>query len=321
MFNAQFIQAGNYSISISNDAGGVISSNAVLTLTSPPIIIAQPTPRTVSAGRPVTLNAGVIGSPALAYQWRLNGTNLPGANSSSLTLAAAQTGDRGLYSLVVTNDFGSTASASAFLAVHPVVVTVGWTGQAGGSGADIGNACAADANGNYYIAGSFTGTATFGTNTLTSAGQTDAFIAKYNNAGALLWVRRAGGPGFDAANGIAVDGAGNCYVTGSFEGSADFGRSAVAVVGSGFDDDGDAAGGVAFVVELFELGFVALAHAAFDGALDTVHRHIGGACTIDGDAQAEVSVGIVRATLACRNREATGEFGKELTAFLVENTF
>ena len=225
LFNAQFIQAGNYSISISNDAGGVISSNAVLTLTSPPIIIAQPTPRTVSAGRPVTLNAGVIGSPALAYQWRLNGTNLPGANSSSLTLAAAQTGDRGLYSLVVTNDFGSTASASAFLAVHPVVVTVGWTGQAGGSGADIGNACAADANGNYYIAGSFTGTATFGTNTLTSAGQTDAFIAKYNNAGALLWVRRAGGPGFDAANGIAVDGAGNCYVTGSFEGSADFGTA------------------------------------------------------------------------------------------------
>ena len=41
----------------------------------------------------------------------------------------------------------------------------------------------------------------------------------------------------------------------------------------------------------------------------------------DGDAQAEVSVGIVRATLACRNREVTGEFGKELTAFLVENTF
>jgi uncharacterized protein YfaP (DUF2135 family) len=227
LFNAQFPQEGTYSVSVSNDVSAVVSSNALLVVNSPPFLTAQPVARTVSAGRAVTFNAGVQGSPVLAYQWRFNGTNLPGATAASLSLAAAQVGDRGFYSLVITNAFGSVTSAPAFLAVHPVAVTVGWSGQAGGPGTDVGNACAADANGNFYVAGAFTGTATFGTNTLVSAGQTDVFIAKYNNAGALLWARRAGGPGFDAANGIASDGAGNTFVTGSFEGGADFGTNSL----------------------------------------------------------------------------------------------
>jgi len=227
LFNVQFLQAGNYSVVISNDAGGVISSNALLQVTSPPIITAQPVPRTALAGRAATFSAGVIGSPVLAYQWRVNGTNISGANASSYTLAAAQVSDRGLYSLVITNVFGSVTSAPAFLAVHPVAVLPGWVNQAGGAGADVGNACATDGAGNLYVAGYFTETASFGTNALISAGLSDLFVAKYDNAGALLWVRRAGGPGFDTANGIAVDTLGNCYVTGAFEAVAGFGTNSL----------------------------------------------------------------------------------------------
>lgn len=227
LFNVQFVQAGNYSVAISNDAGGVISSNALLQVASPPIITDPPVPRTALAGRPATFSAGVIGSPVLAYQWRVNGTNIPGANTSSFSLAAAQVSDRGLYSLVITNVYGSVTSAPAFLAVHPVAVLPGWVNQAGGAGADVGNACATDGAGNLYVAGYFTGTATFGTNALISAGLSDAFVAKYNSAGALLWVRRVGGPGFDTANGLAVDTLGNCYVTGAFEGAAGFGTNSL----------------------------------------------------------------------------------------------
>jgi hypothetical protein len=227
LVNVQFLQAGNYSLAISNVAGGVISADAPLAVNSPPIVTAQPAARTVTAGRSVTFTAGVIGSPPLAYQWRLSGTNLPGATSSNLTFAAAQVSDRGLYSLVITNGFGSVTSTLAFLTVHPVAAAVGWAGSAGGPGTDVGNACAADTNGNFYVAGYFTGTATFGTNTLVSAGLNDIFVIKYNNAGTLLWARRAGGPGYDAANGITVDDAGNTYVTGSFEGTADFGTNAL----------------------------------------------------------------------------------------------
>ncbi len=225
LFNVQFSQAGNYSLVISNDAGSVTTSNALLVVNSPPIITAQPAPRTVTAGNPVTIAASIIGSPLLAYQWQLDGADLPGANSNSLTLAAAQVSDRGLYTLVITNDFGSVTSSPAFLAVHPVAVSVGWTGQAGGPGVDVGNACATDNQGNLFVAGYFTGTATFGTNTLVSAGQNDIFVAKYSGAGVLLWVRRAGGQGYDTASGIAVDAAGNAYVTGAFEGNADFGTN------------------------------------------------------------------------------------------------
>src|SRR5205823_1936140 len=61
---------------------------------------------------------------------------------------------------------------------------------------------------------------------LTSAGGSDAFVARYSPTGALLWARSAGGTGNDQGSGIAVDLAGNAYVTGSFSGTADFDPSA-----------------------------------------------------------------------------------------------
>ena len=45
----------------------------------------------------------------------------------------------------------------------------------------VANATAADANGNVYIVGFFFSTATFGSITLTSAGQQDVFIAKWSS--------------------------------------------------------------------------------------------------------------------------------------------
>ncbi len=84
-----------------------------------------------------------------------------------------------------------------------------------------------DASGNTYVAGITTSpeyattpgavsTAAIG------AGAGDVFVAKYNAAGsALIYSARIGGIGQDAAMGIAIDAAGNAYVTGAAE-SADF---------------------------------------------------------------------------------------------------
>ena len=62
-----------------------------------------------------------------------------------------------------------------------------------------GRGIATDPQGNIYVAGRFSGTATFGdTNSpLTSYGDSDAFLAKYNNQGRLQWARKFGGVGFD----------------------------------------------------------------------------------------------------------------------------
>ncbi len=110
----------------------------------------------------------------------------------------------------------------------------GWVAQAGGTSSDTGNAIAVDAAGNSYVTGTFFGPAAFGTNTVPGTlanGNADIFLAKYDPAGNVLWVRTAGGTNTDNGNGIAVDALGGCYVTGSFEGTARFGSTNLTVVG------------------------------------------------------------------------------------------
>ena len=79
-----------------------------------------------------------------------------------------------------------------------------------------------DASGNVYITGIYNGTITVGTTTINSLGLLDMYIAKYSSAGALMWLRAIGGSNNDYANDIAVDGAGNVTIVGSFESSVDF---------------------------------------------------------------------------------------------------
>src|SRR5665213_734436 len=58
-----------------------------------------------------------------------------------------------------------------------------WAVRAGGGGSDRPRRLKTDAAGNSYITGYFFGTATFGSNTVTSSGLQDIFIAKYDSAG------------------------------------------------------------------------------------------------------------------------------------------
>jgi hypothetical protein len=87
-----------------------------------PAIIAQPTNLTVVEFSNATFTVGVIGLPAVTYQWRFNGTNLAGATASSFTLAPAHLTDAGSYSVYLANIFGSVTSAPAVLTVLPSVV-------------------------------------------------------------------------------------------------------------------------------------------------------------------------------------------------------
>ena len=84
---------------------------------------------------------------------------------------------------------------------------------------------AADVSGNIYVVGHFTGTVVFGTTTLTSAGNSDIFVVKWNPVTASFsWAQRAGGMGYDLCTGVAVSGA-SVYVTGYFtNASIDFGN-------------------------------------------------------------------------------------------------
>ena len=97
-----------------------------------------------------------------------------------------------------------------------------WVQQAGGTGSDESSGISTDISGNVFITGDFRGTATFGTDTLTSFGSSDIFIAKYNTDGNILWVQQAGGIDADGGHDISTDIFGNVFITGSFTNTATF---------------------------------------------------------------------------------------------------
>ena len=225
--NAQFANQGNYSVVIVNTYGSVTSAVATLTVNSPPFITAQPVGRVASVAAPVTFNVGVSGTAPFTYQWRFNGTNLSGSTAPSFTIGGVVPAHAGPYSVIVANAFGSATSTIAPLVVIPVRVFSPWGTTAGGFDSDAASGVAVDAAGNAFVVGHFSGTVTFGATQLTSAGARDGFLAKYSPAGQVLWVRALGGAGFDVVNAVAVDAAGNCYLTGNYEGVANIGAIAL----------------------------------------------------------------------------------------------
>ena len=114
--------AGSYAVVASNAAGFSTSAVAVVTVITPPSITAQPRGYSVPVGMPVQLSGAASGTAPLSYQWRLNGTDLPGATSNVLNFAALTPADFGNYQLVVTNLGGAATSAVAQLTRGPVAI-------------------------------------------------------------------------------------------------------------------------------------------------------------------------------------------------------
>src|SRR5262249_9353458 len=64
-----------------------------------------------------TLSGGVSGQAPLIYQWRFNGSDIPGATNAALVLNAVTTNQAGSYSFAVSNALGGAVSAEARLTV------------------------------------------------------------------------------------------------------------------------------------------------------------------------------------------------------------
>ncbi|RSK49831.1 NHL repeat-containing protein [Hymenobacter rigui] len=77
-------------------------------------------------------------------------------------------------------------------------------------------AIAVDQAGNTYLTGAFYDTVTLGNITLDHT-KGRIFVAKRDPAGRYLWVSQAGGGQWEAGHDVAVDAAGNVYVTGYFD--------------------------------------------------------------------------------------------------------
>ncbi|HUM45377.1 MAG TPA: MopE-related protein [Chitinophagales bacterium] len=100
-----------------------------------------------------------------------------------------------------------------------------WAKSAGGDYAEEGYTVATDDAGNVYVSGEFwSESVTFGSSTITNSGSADIFLVKYDASGNVLWAKSPAGTDEDKSNAIAVDLAGNVYITGSYiSNTLDFG--------------------------------------------------------------------------------------------------
>ncbi len=184
--------------------------------------------------------AGLIGAVMLVC----------GLGGVSTSVAAAAAGDYswGVSALangssIITGEFNRTATfgtttltsagfSDTFTAKVNANGTYAWATQGGRSNYDSGQGVSARANGSSIITGSFNGTATFGSTTLTSAGTDDTFTAKVNANGTYAWATKGGGTGGDSALGVSVLANGSSIITGYFTGTATFGSTTLTSAGS-----------------------------------------------------------------------------------------
>jgi hypothetical protein len=192
----------------------------------------------------------------------------------------------------------------------------------GGIGSDSGQGIAVDAAGNAYVTG-FTNSTNFPTTPATayqavSGGSLDAFVAKLNptlsGAASLVYSTYLGGTSGDQAVGIAVDAAGNAYVSG-FTSSTNF-PTANALTGCGTGVN-VGTGGDTFVSKLDPTlaGAASLLYSTFLGGGS---QEFGGGIAVDGFGSAYVTASTTSTNFPLTAGAYQSAFGGGQDAFVAK---
>ncbi len=130
---ARTTDSGRYWTTVTNPYGAATSATATVLIGVPPSVTSQP-PATiiVQAGDSATLQLETTGTPPIAFQWKKNGTNvvdggnISGSSTSTLTIQPASSADVAVYSATITNAFGRTTSRLIPVDVPaPAAITTG----------------------------------------------------------------------------------------------------------------------------------------------------------------------------------------------------
>lgn len=102
-----------------------------------------------------------------------------------------------------------------------------WAKRIGNNGTDVALSVATDVEANVYVCGSFEGAVDFDPHlsnavTLTSAGNSDAFLLKLNMNGDYIIAHQFGSTSADKATSVTVDWDMHICLTGTFQGTCDF---------------------------------------------------------------------------------------------------
>ena len=129
--NAQPAASGDYQVLVRNASSAVESQTAHLTVLVPFRLVTQPQSRSVRLssltnvlGTNVTFFISTFGGSALTYQWKFNGTDIPGATNISYTLTTVSLTNEGNFQVLVSDGANPVLSDPARLSVlvAPVIV-------------------------------------------------------------------------------------------------------------------------------------------------------------------------------------------------------
>jgi hypothetical protein len=171
----------------------------------------------------------LINVRAQSWEWA---TGIPGTNVT--------TGDEGISaatdqqgSIFVTGYFSSPTITfgtytltnqgftDIYIAKYDANGNVLWAKGIGGTDYEQGLSVTTDKNGDVYLTGFFSSAAlVFSTYTLTTTAPASGYLAKYNSSGALQWVKKIGGAGYDFSQSVTSDEANNVYLTGRMSSSS-----------------------------------------------------------------------------------------------------
>jgi len=129
------------------------------------------------------------------------------------------------FLLLFSSIFISCTSSSSSSSTTDNTISKTWTKQLGTSRDDWGKGVTTDSSGNIYVTGSTEGGLDGNTNSgpefVTSSGNHDIFLVKYNSSGTKQWTKQLGTYSRDEGKGVTTDSSDNIYVTGFTEGGLD----------------------------------------------------------------------------------------------------
>jgi hypothetical protein len=192
-------------------------------------------------------------------------------------------------SLRGTIDFGGGPMASTGPAADGFVVKLDalgnhkWSKRFGDASSQLANAVAIGPGGVIYVGGQMSGSADFGDGVIkTSAGGDDAFLAKFDPDGNVVWSKLYGDASSQSIVRLATTAAGQVVAAGVFSGSIDFGKGAV--MSAGLQDS--------FVIKVDDAGFFAssrfIAGPGFD-SIEGVAVDAAGNVVITGEFEQTVT--------------------------------
>jgi hypothetical protein len=107
------------SVVVTNASGTITSTVTPTVLATKPLVLQQPVATTRYTGRPFSFSVVAGGSQPFSYQWKTNGTDIPGATSATYSSTASAAVALN-YSCLTSNEFGTSNTVAVALTVLPI---------------------------------------------------------------------------------------------------------------------------------------------------------------------------------------------------------